>query len=244
MPIALDDFAKLVVVALACDRGACGHHVAAVEQELPEGAGVVPLGLQGFNVRLASGRKHLPVGSAAVAVLVREPGRAKNVRPLPPSQNTRGRTTARPYPGEIGPRIIIDVVRFLPVSATEQRGTPAARQRAGKKGDGIRRTARRAIQQELLLRLAARTPRQEIDDAAHRAGAVQRRRHAFDDLDLPEIHRRDLQQPEPANLTKQRQARRRARACTGPACPECGRSRPQATARSPAPASRPFRSAS
>ena len=92
------------------------------------------------------------------------------------------------------------------MAATEQRGTPAAGQRAGKKRDGIRRTARRAIQQELPLGLAAWTPRQEIDDAAHRAGAVQRGRHAFDDLDLPEIHRRDLQQPEPANLTKQWQA--------------------------------------
>ena len=59
MAIALDDFAKLVVVALPRNRGACGHHVPALEQELPEGAGIVPLRLQRFNVRLASGRKHL-----------------------------------------------------------------------------------------------------------------------------------------------------------------------------------------
>ena len=53
--------------------------------------------------------------------------------------------------------------------------------------------------------LGAWTPRQQVDDAAHRARAVQRRRHAFDHLDLPEIHRRDLQQPEPADLAEQRQ---------------------------------------
>ena len=77
MPIALEDFTELVVVALACDRGACGHDVAVLEQELTDGAGVEPLGLEGFHVRLASGRKHLTLGSAAVAVLVREPGRGK-----------------------------------------------------------------------------------------------------------------------------------------------------------------------
>ena len=143
------------------------------------------------------------IGSAAIAVLVREPGRGKE-RPTVAAIPEHSRThDGSPIPRQICPRIIIDVVRFLPVSATQQRGTPAARQRAGKKRDGIRRPARRAIQQEFLLRLAPWTPRQEIDDAAHRAGAIQRGRHAFDDLDLPEIHRRNLQQPEPANLTKQ-----------------------------------------
>jgi hypothetical protein len=92
------------------------------------------------------------------------------------------------------------------VSATKERGTPAARQRAGKKGDGIRRTTGRAIQQKLLFGFSARTPRQKIDDAAHCASAIQRRRYAFDDLDLPEVHRRNLEEPKPANLTKQWQA--------------------------------------
>ena len=73
--IAFDDFAKLVVVALPRNRGARGHHVPALEQELREGAGIVPVRLQRFNVRLASGRKHLTLQSAAVAVLVCEPRR-------------------------------------------------------------------------------------------------------------------------------------------------------------------------
>ena len=118
VPITLDYFTKLVVVALSCDRDACGHHVPALEQELPESAGVVALGLQGFHVRLASGRKHLTLGGAAVAVLVCEPGRGKEsptVAAIPEQSWTHD---GSPIPREICPRITIDVVRFLPVAAT------------------------------------------------------------------------------------------------------------------------------
>lgn len=182
------------------------HDVLALEQELTEGAGVVPVGLKCFNVRLASGRKHLTIGSSAVAVLVREPSRGKEspaVAGIPEHSRTHD---GPPITWEICPCIVIDVVRFLPVATTQERGTPAAGHGTRKKSDGIRRPACRAIQQELLFRLAAWTPRQEVDDAAHRAGTIEGRRHAFDNFDLPEIHRRNLQQAEPANLTKQWQA--------------------------------------
>ena len=47
---------------------------------------------------------------------------------------------------------------------------------------------------------SARAPRQQVDDAAHRAGAVERRRHALDHFDLAEVHRRNLEQAEAADL--------------------------------------------
>ena len=91
------------------------------------------------------------------------------------------------------------------MAATEQRTTPPAREGTGEKRDRIRRTPCGPIEQELLRGFGAWTPRQQVDDATHRAGAIQRRGHTFDDLDLSQIHRRDLEQTEPADLAKQRQ---------------------------------------
>ncbi len=52
----------------------------------------------------------------------------------------------------------------------------------------------------------ARAPREQIDDAAHGAGAVERGGGALDHFDLAEIHRRNLQQPQAARLlAEQRQ---------------------------------------
>ena len=140
------------------------------------------------------------------AVLVGEARRGEE-RPAVSAVPEQPRTHDRPLVArQIGPRIVVHVGRLLPVAATQQRGTPTARERRGEKGDRVGRAARRAIQQELPCWLSGGTPREQIDDAAHGAGAVQRRRHALDDFDLPEIHRRDLQQAEPAHVTEQRQA--------------------------------------
>jgi len=56
------------------------------------------------------------------------------------------------------------------------------------------------------LRFLAWAARDEVDDAAHRSGAVQRRRHPLDHLDLTEIHRRNLQQTQATDLAEERQA--------------------------------------
>lgn len=49
--------------------------------------------------------------------------------------------------------------------------------------------------------------RDQIHDAAHCAGSVERRSDTFDHLDLPEVHRRNLQQAEGADLfAEERQA--------------------------------------
>ena len=83
-----------MVVALARDRGACGHDVSAADEQLPDGAGVVPLRLERFDVRRAGGREHSPVERAAVAVLVRDAGRgeeraARCRRPRTPAAGPR-----------------------------------------------------------------------------------------------------------------------------------------------------------
>ena len=96
VPIALQDFAELVIVALARNRRTRGHDVSVLDQELSDGAGVVASGLEGFDVRLASGRQHLAVRRAAVAILVGEAGRreeASGRRRRP--RRRRGRTTPR-----------------------------------------------------------------------------------------------------------------------------------------------------
>ncbi len=90
------------------------------------------------------------------------------------------------------------------MAATEQGPTPAAREGTGEKRDRIRRTACGPIEQELLRGFRAWTPRQQVDDATHCTGAIQRRGHTLDDLDLSQIRRRDLKQTEPADLAKQR----------------------------------------
>ena len=94
------------------------------------------------------------------------------------------------------------------MSAAQQRAAPLPATAAS--DTTAPRPSRRgvdAIDQDLALRLRRRPPRDQVDDAAHRAGAVQRRRHALDHFDLPEIHRRNLQQAEAADLlAEERQA--------------------------------------
>ena len=155
VPIALHDFAELVIVALSRDRGARGHHVPALDQELRRGHRRRTVASPALRRRAGrSPPAPRPSSSPAFAILVGEAGRGEEgptVAAIPEHAWTHDGSRIS---WEIGPRVIIDVVGFLPVSATQQRGAPAARQRAGKKGDRIRRTARRAIEQELLLRLA------------------------------------------------------------------------------------------
>jgi hypothetical protein len=63
------------------------------------------------------------------------------------------------------------------------------------------------IEQKLADRILLRPPCNQVDDAAHCACAVQRGRDTLDHFDLAKIHRRNLQQPESANLlTGDRQA--------------------------------------
>ena len=78
--------------------------------------------------------------------------------------------------------------------AGEQRVAPRRRESARVEVHRVGGVARRLVQQQLSLGLRARTPRHEIHHTAQRRGPVEGRRGALDDLDLAEVHRRDLQQ--------------------------------------------------
>ena len=93
--IPLEDLAELMVVALSSDRGARGHDVPVLDQELAHGTRVVSSRLEGFDIRLAGRRSTSPSGVPPWRSSYVNPVVAKKVRPPPPSQNTRGRRTPR-----------------------------------------------------------------------------------------------------------------------------------------------------
>ncbi len=158
MPIAFRDVAKLVVVALPRDGRPRGHRVLALEEKLRHRAAVEALRLERFHVRLARGRQHVSVQRAAVPVLIRETGGGEEgpaVAAIP--EEARARNASR-ISCEIRPPVVVDVCRFLPVSAAEERGAPAARERAGDICHGVSRAARRAIEEEFFLQLTPRAP--------------------------------------------------------------------------------------
>ena len=101
---------------------------------------------------------------------------------------------------EVVPAVIVDVVLRLVMTAGQQRCAKLLRQASREKADAIGRAHRGLIEQDLADRIVPRPPRHQVDHAAHRAGAVERRRDALDDFDLSEIHRRNLQQAEAADL--------------------------------------------
>lgn len=112
---------------------------------------------------------------------------------------------ARPHDGpliagQIRPAIGIAVVPLLQVTAHEKRAPPPDAERLLRKQHGVGSAQTRAIDQEVAARSGAGPLRNEIDDTAERAGAVQRGRHAFDDFHLAEIRRWDLQQAQAADV--------------------------------------------
>ena len=95
---------------------------------------------------------------------------------------------------EIGPAVVIKVEASLPVRAREQRVAPRRRQSARVPIHRVAAVARRLVEEQLALGLRNGAPRHEIDHAAQCRGPVHGRRCALDDLDLAEVHRRDLEQ--------------------------------------------------
>ena len=172
VPIPLEDLAELMIVALSRNRRARRHDVSVLDQELSDRTGVVASRLEGFDIRLARGRQHLAIRRAAVAILVGKAGRGEEgsaAAAIPEHARTHD---ASRIAREIGPRIVVDVVGLLPVAATEQRTAPAAREGTGEKRDRISRASCGPIEQELLRGFSAWPPRQQVDDATHRAGAI------------------------------------------------------------------------
>ena len=88
-----------MIVTLMRGSGAGRDDVAVLQQELTKGSDVVSMRFECFPVRGTGGGSIDPPGVPPSLSSYVKPAVAKNDRPLPPSQNSRGRTTARPYPG-------------------------------------------------------------------------------------------------------------------------------------------------
>ena len=99
------------------------------------------------------------------------------------------------------------------MSAADQGHRPGVGERAGEPEHSVGAAPRRLVEQDLPLRFVAGPTRQEVDHAAHGAGAVQGGSHPLDDLHLPEVHGRDLQQPEAARLAAVERQPVREEAC-------------------------------
>ena len=102
------------------------------------------------------------------------------------------------------------------MSAADQGHPPVAGQRCGEPEHAVGAAPRRLVEQDLPFRFAAGPTRQEVDHAAHGAGPVQGGSHPLDDLHLPEVHRRDLEQPEAARLAAVERQPVREETCVAP----------------------------
>ena len=121
-------------------------------------------------------------------------------------EDSRPKHPAR-IPRQVVPPVLVDVVLRLAVAAGGQGRPEVWRQRSGDEPDHVGGAERGLIEQELADRIDLRPPRHQIDHAAHCSRSVQRGRDALDHFDLSEIHWRDLQQAQAADLLSgQRQA--------------------------------------
>jgi hypothetical protein len=124
--VTLEHVSELMIVTLSRDSGAGRNDVALLQQELTKGSDVVSTRLKSFDVRRTGRRQQRSAGCAAIAVFVRESGSGEErtaVASIPEQTRTDDRTA---IPGQVCPRIVVHVGDFLPVTTTEQRGTPTA----------------------------------------------------------------------------------------------------------------------
>ena len=138
----------------------------------------------GATIAVLSGVAHREPAAAGLAVF---PEQAR------PHHKTR---VAR----EVVPAVVIDVVLQLVMQAGGERAAKLLRQAPREEADAVGRAHGGLIEEHFADRIVAGAPRDQVDHSAHRARAVERRGHALDHLDLREIHRRNLQQAESADL--------------------------------------------
>src|SRR4051812_19048589 len=113
VPIALTDFAELVVVALSRYCRARGHNISTLDEELRECTGVVASRLQGLDIGLARRLQHLAIRRAAVAILVGKAGGGKERSAAAAVPEHPGTHDASRISREVSPRIAVDVIRLL-----------------------------------------------------------------------------------------------------------------------------------
>ena len=86
------------------------------------------------------------------------------------------------------------------MSARQHGATPALASRTREIHHGIRRTERRGVEQRVIGGFITWPAREQVHDTAHRTGAVESGCDPLDHLHLSEVHRRDLEQAQPAHL--------------------------------------------
>jgi hypothetical protein len=161
---------------------------------------------QRFRIRTAAGHDG-PRRRATFAVLGRDSTRDERGPPRTIVEVEARAQHDAPVAGHVGPPVVVQIVPPLAVHTGENGIAPSIRHRAGGEADTVRAAARGLIHQHVVRTRLARTAAHEVDHAAERRAAVQRRRGALDHLDAREVHRRDVQQPQPAGLsTMERQA--------------------------------------
>ena len=198
------NFSKLVVVTLLHKGHSGAQHVPSAERHLTNGSSVSTPRPQRFDIRCAGCCQYRTGDRSAGTVLGGEPRSGEErsaVAPIP--EQARADETAG-VAREIGPGVVIYIRCVLPMSAAEKRERPSLRDRRGIPGDSIRRAPRRAVQQKLSLFFLHGPAGDQIDDAAHGSCAIHGRGDSLDHFHLAEVHRRNLQKTQPADLTEQR----------------------------------------
>ena len=155
------------------ERRARGDDVPFAEERLAGRAAVETTRVERFDVWRAGRRQYASRHRAAAAVL---PGRAgrreKRTAAVVVPEHARPDDTAG-VARQIRPRVVVDIGVLLAVRARQQRHSPIRVQRRRVPEHAVGRSARRSIDERFPLRFGSRAPRDEVDDAAHRAGAIQ-----------------------------------------------------------------------
>ena len=101
--------------------------------------------------------------------------------------------------GHVAPAVVVQIAGALRVIAPSSVHPQPRRGRRARNAVASTPCLRRDVEQHVR-RVAGRTPRDEVHDAAERGRAVERRSRALDDLDAAQVERRNLQQAERVSL--------------------------------------------
>ena len=197
---------KLVVVPLSKSRASKRQKTRSARRYPRDDAPVEALGGEVFGRRSSVG-SHTPRHRSAAAVFGHRSRGEEN-------RSTRSVLPHEPRPRDsaavarqICPSVFVDVVPLLEMSAAKEAVAPVSVTVPGQPRDAIGTAPRRSINQQLLFgSVALRLAGNQVDHAAESRSAVQCGRHALDDLDLPQVHRRDLQDTDRSCGTIQREA--------------------------------------
>ena len=198
--VALLDFAKERVVPLPGGGASRREHVPAPDERLRRSTDVGPPRVPRLHVGQAGGREHGARHRAAFAVLDGHAAgeKRRSTAPVLP-EDARPRHPAG-IARDVGPSIVVAIVLGLPVAAGEERPAPALARRHGREEHGVGGAQSGPVDEQVDGPLLGGPSRDQVHDPAHGARAIERGGDTLDHLHLPEVHRRDLQQAQAADL--------------------------------------------